>query len=61
MVHGGCCRGQRPGLERGGGPGDQVLVSHGAVQQQDLDQGAGACGVAAGLADRGPPGIVDGG
>jgi hypothetical protein len=30
-----------------------------SVQQQDLDQRAGAGGVAVGLAGRGPPGVVD--
>ena len=38
-----------------------MLAVHVAVQQQDLDQRAGAGGVAVGLAGRCPPGLVDGG
>ena len=51
-------RGQRAGAQRGGQAGDDVLVGHVPVQQQDLDQGAGAGGVAVGLADGFPPGVV---
>ena len=52
-------RGQRPGPQRGGQPGDDVLVGHVPVQQQHLDQGPGAGRVAVGLAGRRPPGVVD--
>jgi hypothetical protein len=53
--------GVRPGLQRGGQAGDNVFLGHVPVQQQNLDQGAGAGGVAVFLADGFPPGVVDGG
>jgi hypothetical protein len=52
-------RGERPGLQCRGRPGDDVLVGHMPVQQQNLDQGAGARGVAVSLADGFPPSVVD--
>jgi hypothetical protein len=39
-------RGDRPGGDRGAQPGDDVDVGQVAVQEQDLDQGSGATGVA---------------
>lgn len=52
-------RGERAGGQGGGDPGDHVFVGHAAVQQQYLDQCAGALGVAASLAHCRPPGVVD--
>jgi hypothetical protein len=43
-------RGQRAHLERRGEAGDDVVVAHVPVQQQDLDQRAGSGGFAVGLA-----------
>lgn len=54
-------RGQRSCLKGGRQAGDDVLVVHVPVQQQDLDQRPGADGVAVGLAGGGPPGVVHGG
>jgi hypothetical protein len=46
-------------LQGGGDAGDDVLVRHRAVQQQDLDERPGAFGVTMGFADRRPPGVMD--
>ncbi len=51
-------RGERAGRQGGGDAGDDMIVGHAAVQQQYLDQGSGALGVAAGLAHRRPPGVM---
>ena len=51
-------RGERSDLERGGQTGDDVVVLHVPVQQQNLDQSAGAGGVAVGVAGGCPPGFV---
>jgi len=40
-------------------PGDDVVVLHVPVQQQNLDQSAGAGGVAVGVTGGCPPGFVD--
>jgi hypothetical protein len=52
-------RGERSDLERCGQAGDDVVVLHVPVQQQNLDQSAGGGGVAVGVAGGCPPGFVD--
>lgn len=50
--------GERAWLQCDGQTGDDRVVGHVAVQEQRLDQCPGAGGVAVGLADRGPSGVM---
>jgi hypothetical protein len=53
-------RGDRPNAQGSADAGLDVVRCHGAVQQQDVDQGAGAAGIAVRFPGRGPERVVRG-